>query len=90
MGADCLQESNGVGDDDSSRRGRAKVQRFEGIRRTAWRAGPGKAGMQKAHMAGRSGKNRADLTNHYSISVPSVNDYFKWFGWCGIGLRSSG
>jgi hypothetical protein len=22
--------------------------------------------------------------NHYSILIPYVNDYFKWFGCCGI------
>ena len=28
------------------------------------------------------------VTNHYNILVPYVNDYFKWFGCCGIAARA--
>jgi len=35
----------------------------EGVGGTGRRASPGKAGMQKTHMVGSSGKNRADSTH---------------------------
>jgi hypothetical protein len=47
---------------ESNRVGR---EDFAGVRRTAWRG----------RMVRRARKNRADLTNRYSISVPYVNDY---------------
>ena len=50
---------------------------FGGVRRTTWRGS----------MNRRARKNRADLPNHYSILVQYVNDYFKWFGYCGIAER---
>jgi len=46
----------------------------KGVRRSVWRA----------RMVRRARKDRADLQDHYSILVPYVNDYFKWFGCCGI------
>jgi hypothetical protein len=46
----------------------------KGVRRSVWRA----------RMVRRARKDRADLQDHYSILVPYVNDYFKWFGCYGI------
>ena len=50
--AKCWRESNRLGWED-----------LGGVRRTAWRAGPGtETGMQKAHIVRGARRNRADLT----------------------------
>ena len=50
---------------------------IEWVGRTAWRA----------RMVRRARKDRADLQDHYSILVSYINDYFKWFRYCGIAWR---